>query len=339
MPLPAVVFNAASECAVVSPYEIEEIFPDVTAGSARPSRRPAAGSTAQGLATTLVADYTVRTRAWLPSAALVTLLGDCGVSNGAARTATSRLGRRGILESRRDGRNSSCRLTRAAADDLTAGGAWIARFGAAVPSWDGRWTLVAFSFPQEENTHRRALRGKLRWLGFAPLYDGVWVSPDTLNPTVRDGLAAVTLGAMTVFRSHHVELATAANRNPIEAWDITTMARTYEAFIRRWEPLLTRVRGGRITGAAAVKARTEIMDTYRLIPSLDPQLPIELMPAGWPRARAREIFAEVYDGLAEQAQEHVSAVVNRFAHPSDADIRAHTVAEMAAAFGRAAASR
>lgn len=320
---------------MVSPYEIEEIFPDVTAGSARPPRRQV-GSTAQGLATTLVADYTVRTRAWLPSSAMVTLLGDCGVSNGAARTAMSRLARRGILESRRDGRNSSCRLTRAAADDLSAGGAWIAQFGAAVPSWDGRWTLVVFSFPQAENTHRRALRGKLRWLGFAPLYDGVWVSPDTFNPTVQDGLAAVTLGAMTIFRSHHVELATATNRNPIEAWDITAIARTYETFIRRWEPLLTRVRGGRIIGAAAVKARTEIMDTYRLIPSLDPQLPIELMPAGWPRSQAREIFVEVYDRLAEQAQEHVRAVVSRFVHQPNAEIRSHTVAEMAAATGRAA---
>jgi phenylacetic acid degradation operon negative regulatory protein len=333
MRLPAVVFSAASECAVVSPYEIEEIFPDVTAGSARPPRRQV-GSTAQGLATTLVADYTVRTRAWLPAASVVALLGDCGVSNGAARTATSRLARRGVLESRRDGRNGSCRLTRTAAAELSAGGAWIAQFGATVPAWDGQWTLIAFSFPQAENTHRRALRGRLRWLGFAPLYDGVWVSPDTLNPTVQDGLAAVTLGRMSVFRSRHVELATAPNRNPIEAWDIAAIAGTYETFIRRWEPLLTRVRSGRIVGAAAVKARTEIMDAYRVIPSLDPQLPVELMPAGWPRARAREVFVEVYDGLAEQAQEHVRAVVDRFAHRPDTDIRSHTVAEMAAASAR-----
>jgi phenylacetic acid degradation operon negative regulatory protein len=336
MPLPAVVFSAASECAVVSPYEIEEIFPDVAAGSPRPSQRQLGGSTAQGLATTLVADYTVRTRAWLPSAAVVTLLGDCGVSNGAARTATSRLARRGVLESRREGRKSSCRLTPAAADELASGGAWIAQFGAAVPSWDGRWTLIAFSFPQAENTHRRALRGRLRWLGFAPLYDGVWVSPDTLNPTVQEGLAAVTLGAMTVFRSRHVELATATNRNPIEAWDITAIARTYETFIQRWKPLLKRVRSDRIIGAAAVRARTEIMDIYRRIPSLDPQLPVELMPAGWPRAEARDIFVEIYDRLAEHAQKHVRAVVDRFAPQSDVDIRPHTVAEMAATLGRGA---
>lgn len=314
--------------AVGTPYEIEEIYPDVATGSARLPRRPA-GSTAQALTTTLVADYTVRTRAWLPAASVVALLGDCGVSSGAARTAASRLTRRGVLESRRDGRNGFCRLAGAAADELSAGGAWIARFGAVAPAWDGRWTVIAFSFPQEENTQRRAFRGRLRWLGFAPLYDGVWISPDALNPTVRDGLTAVTPGTMTVFRSDHVELA-ATNRNPIEAWDVTAIAETYETFIRRWKPLLTRVRGGRITGADAVRARTEIMDAYRLIPSLDPQLPVELMPAGWPRARARELFVEIYDGLAEPAQDHVRAVVNRFVPQAGADLRAHTVAQMAA---------
>ena len=194
-------------------------------------------------------------------------------------------------------------------------------------------TVITFSFPQAENTQRRALRGQLRWLGFAPLYDGVWVSPDTLNPMVKDGLAAVTLGAMTVFRASQVELATATIRNPIEAWDIAAIARSYETFIRRWKPLLARVRSRRITGAAAVKARTEVMDTYRRIPTLDPQLPVELMPAGWPRIHAREIFAEVYDRLAGQAQEHVCAVVTRFARHPHTDIRSHTVAEMAARCG------
>jgi len=56
------------------------------------------------------------------------------------------------------------------------------------------------------------------------------------------------------------------------------------------------------------------------------------VPAGWPRAQARKIFTEVYDGLAEQAQEHVCGVVMRFGLQPDADIRSHTVAEMAAGF-------
>src|SRR4029450_12060498 len=127
-------------------------------------------------------------------------------------TAISRLSRRGVLESRRDGRHSAYRLTLCAAEELSAGGAWIARFGTEINPWDGCWTLVAFSLPQEEHMQRRALRGQLRWLGFAPLYDGLWVSPDALNWTVETRLPGVKLGAMTVFRASHVDLATGSTR-------------------------------------------------------------------------------------------------------------------------------
>jgi phenylacetic acid degradation operon negative regulatory protein len=150
-----------------------------------------------------------------------------------------------------------------------------------------------------------------------------------LNPTVRSRLPGVSLGALTVFRASHVELATGSNRNPIEAWDIAAVAAHYENFIRCWKPLLARIKSGRINGAAAVQARTEIMDAYRRIPLLDPQLPIELMPGGWPRARTREIFVAIYDGLAERAQEHVRSIAARCGGHPHADIRAHTVAKLA----------
>ena len=37
--------------------------------------------------------------------------------------------------------------------------------------------LVAFSIPEQNRAARDSLRKQLRWLGFAPLYDGLWVSP------------------------------------------------------------------------------------------------------------------------------------------------------------------
>ena len=310
---------------MVSPYEIEDFFSDDA--TVRPSR-PRSGSTAQSLAVTLVADYTMSTQAWLPSASIVALLDEAGVGAGAARTAISRLSRRGVLESSRDGRYSSYRLSAAAISDLSAGGAWIAGFATRTDPWDGFWTVVSFSFPQEERSQRRALRGQLRWMGYAPLYDALWVSPDAPNPIVMDRLTTITLGAMTMFRARHVELTTRTNRNPIDAWDVAAIARRYNAFIRRWKPLLPRIRTGKVSGAAAVHARTQIMDAYRHFPIIDPQLPIELMPAHWPRADAREVFVAVYDGLAEQAQEHVRAVISQFTDSAGHEIQAHTTAEM-----------
>ena len=313
---------------MVSPFDVEEIFPDVGAGSVRLPRRQS-GSSPQGLAVTLIADYTVHVRAWLPTAAIVTLLGEFGVTTGAARTAISRLARRGVLEGSRQGRHSSYRLTEPAAGDLSFGGTSIAAFAAGPDSWDGEWTAFVFTMPKEEKTRRTSLRAQLRWRGYAPLYDGVWVSPHPLTEQDHAELVAATPGATTALRARHLRSASGTTRDPIEAWDLAAIAEEYERFVQRWAPLLPGIRADAVTGADAVRARTEVMDTYRRFPALDPLLPLGLLPPDWPRARARETFAAVYDGLAEPAQDYVRAVA---AHVDDGprpDIRAHTVAEMA----------
>ncbi|GAB2595772.1 hypothetical protein GCM10027168_30530 [Streptomyces capparidis] len=290
-------------------------------------------SSPQGLAVTLIADYTFPVRAWLPSAAIVALLGEFGVTGGAARTTISRLARRGVLEGSRQGRYSSYRLTREAATDLWSGGSSIAAFTTQPDTWDGVWTLIAFSVPERESARRRALRSALRWRGCAPLYDAVWVSPHPLTPKGRAELADLALGAMSVFRARQVDLETEANRNPVQAWDLPGIAEQYEAFVRRWSSLLPRVNAGGVTGADAVRVRTEVMHAYRHFPVLDPLLPIGLLPPDWPRSRAREVCVAVYDGLAQPAQEHVRSVVARFADGPCPDIRAHTIAGMSAGVG------
>ena len=306
---------------MTSPYDIEEIFPGD--GVRLPRRQ--SGNSPQGLAVTLMADYTLSARAWLPSAAIVALLAEAGVSHAGARATISRLARRGVLEGSRQGRTSSYRLTLAAAHNLAAGGRAIAAAGART-TWDERWTLIAFSLPQDEVTRRRELRGLLRWLGYAPLYDGLWVSPHDLGGTLKAQLVDLAPGTMTVFRARHVDLG-AAGRDPLDAWDTAAIARHYEAFIERWRPLLPDLRADRITGPDAVRARTEVMDTYRRLPILDPGLPLELLAPGWPREPARDLFAAVYDGLAGPAQDHVRAVAGRFTD-APADVRAHTVADL-----------
>lgn len=310
---------------MVRPFSIEEIFSDLESTRLVP-RRQAAGSSL-GLAVTLIADYTWTTRAWLPSAAIVALLGEFGVTSGASRTTISRLARRGVLEGSRRGRHSWYRLTESAATGLGYGSA-IADFAARTDAWDGSWTVVSFSLPDQESSQRRALRRHLRWNGYALLYDGVWVWPHPLTADARAELARVALGSITVFRAQHLELVADANRSPVEAWDLPAIAARYEEFIGRWGGLLPRIAAGAVTGADAVRARTEVMDVYRRFPVLDPMLPVELMPADWPRARAREAFVAVYDGLAGAAERHIRAVVERAADESYGGIRAHTVAEM-----------
>ncbi|WP_433729187.1 PaaX family transcriptional regulator [Actinoplanes sp. CA-051413] len=312
---------------MTSPYDIEEIFPDDAAEAVRLPRRQA-GSSPQGLTVTLLADYTLRNRAWLPSAAIVALLAEAGVSQAGARTAISRLARRGVLEGSRQGRRSSYRLTAAAAGFLSIGGSAIVSPVVAEP-WDERWTVLAFSLPRDQAAQRRGLRTQLRWMGFAPLYDGLWVSPRRFTGKAREQLVA--FGAtMTVFRGRHLDLAASAGRSPLDAWDTAAIAGQYESFIATWRPVLPRQQAGRISGPEAVRARTEIMDTYRRLPILDPGLPSRLLPPGWLREPARDLFVAIYDGLAPNAQDHVRAVAAACTGEPLSGIGAHTVAELAA---------
>ncbi|MEU8664509.1 PaaX family transcriptional regulator [Actinoplanes philippinensis] len=310
------------------PFEIEEIFTGEASGSLRLPRRQA-GSSPQGLALTLVADYTAYTEAWLPSAAIVTLLAEAGVGAAGARTAISRLARREVLQGSRVGRSTFYRLAPSVAEHLRGGGKGVAAFGAEAEKWDGWWTLVAFSVPQEGAAQRRVLRNHLRWRGFAPLYDALWVSPRELEGEDRANLAEVNLEDLTVFRARHTELAAGSRRSPIDAWDLRAVGEQYEAFIGHWSEIVPRVRAGRFSGAEAVRMRTAVMDSYRRFAPADPPLPMRLLPGGWRREHARSLFAAVYDGLAGPAEQHVRDLVAEHTE-AQPRIHANTVADLLA---------
>src|SRR5260370_41961380 len=133
---------------------------------------------------TLLGDYWWQRTEPLPSAAIAALLAELGVSDSAARAALSRLTRNGLLVTSRRGRRTFVRLSQRAADILDDGARRIFSFGAPTPPWDGLWSLVAFPIPENNRSAPDELRQELRWLGFAPLYDGLWVAP-------RDHSAAV----------------------------------------------------------------------------------------------------------------------------------------------------
>src|SRR5579863_125001 len=153
---------------------------------------------------TLLGDYWWQRTEPLPSAAIVALLAEFGVSDSAARAALSRLTRNGLLVTSKAGRRTYARLSSRAAAILDDGARRIFSFGAANPPWDGRWSLVAFSIPEDNRAARDALRKQLRWLGFAPLYDGLWVSPRDHAAEVIGYLKDLDITTGTAFRASSV---------------------------------------------------------------------------------------------------------------------------------------
>jgi phenylacetic acid degradation operon negative regulatory protein len=264
--------------------------------------RTQTGSQPQHLIVTLFGDYWLGRTEHLPSAGLVALAGEFGVTPTSARAALSRLARRGLLTSSKSGRNTFYGLTGRAECVLREGQARIMSFGRApARPWDGTWVFVAFSVPEDRRDVRHALRTRLRWLGFASLYDGVWVSPRPVAAESAEVLRDLGVDQATVLQSSALHPAAGAG-HPLAAWDLAELREMYEHFVARFSPVRARVRGGLVGAAEALVTRTAIMDTWRTFPSLDPDLPPSMLPARWPRDEAREIFADVYDALGPLAE-------------------------------------
>jgi phenylacetic acid degradation operon negative regulatory protein len=260
---------------------------------------------------TLLGDYWWRRTEPLPSAALVALLAEFGVSDSAARAALSRLTRNRLLVTSKNGRRTVVGLSERAARILDDGGRQIFSFGNSSQPWDGKWSLVAFSIPEHNRAARDSLRKQLRWLGFAPLYDGLWVAPRDHAVDVISQLAELGISTATAFRATTVP-GCSPEGLPQRAWDLDSLRASYDRFIAHTERLRERTLAGRVSPVAALVARTRVMDEWRAFPGLDPDLPAELLPDAWPRSRARELFTTTYDLLGPLAAHRVRQIIARY---------------------------
>jgi phenylacetic acid degradation operon negative regulatory protein len=278
------------------------------------------GSVAQRpprLLLTLLGDYWWQRTEPLPSAAIVALLAEFGVSDSAARAALSRLTRNGLLVTSRSGRRTYVQLSARAAAILDDGAKRIFSFGRRPTSWDGLWSLVAFSIPEEHRSARDELRKALRWLGFAPLYDGLWVSPRDHADEVIGRLADLGISTATAFRATALPLpggggGAAAPDIPARAWDLSGLKERYDEFTTFAGMLRDQTEAGQISVADSLVARTRVMNEWRAFPALDPDLPDELLPPTWPRAAAREMFVACYDLLGPIATRRVRQIIARY---------------------------
>src|SRR5690606_31925808 len=135
------------------------------------------GPEPQLLLTSLLGDFWYWRDEHIPSTALVRLLDEFGITVDGARAAMRRLAARGLLTVVRNGRTTAYGIPARTSEVIIERTHRMLTFGATAPAWDGQWTVVAFSVPEQDRDVRTALRARLRLLRFAALYDGVWVSP------------------------------------------------------------------------------------------------------------------------------------------------------------------
>lgn len=243
---------------------------------------------------------------------LSTLMGCFDVPEPTVRVVVTRLRKEGWLESRRDGRETTYLLTDAAWRLLDQGRSRI--FDRATGPWDGHWHMIIYSVPETERALREQLRKKLSWLGFGPLSASVWLSPHDLIGQVRADFGENPAVRLDAFHARS-DGAGSDREMADRAWDLVGLDRDYAAMLGEYRPRLDRYRSGELRGRDALVERMRLMHYYRRFPFRDPDLPPELLPAGWSGRAAHLVFLEAHGLLRSAADGFVDSVAEGLAAP------------------------
>jgi len=264
----------------------------MTSAAVLPRRRQIGSSSARSLLLTVLGEYVLPGREPVWTGALVRALGLVGVAEKAARQALARTAAEGWIASSRHGRLARWQLTDAGQRLLTDGAERIYTFGKDGQGWDGRWLIVLVP-PADRGAGgagrgaaRHQVRTRLTWAGFGALPGGVWVCPDPGREAEASGILA-DLGladASISFTARHASIG-AQHDIVSRAWDLTAVEARYAGFIAEFAAL------NPVTDAETLTAQTLLVHDWRRFPFLDPRLPRDLLPAGWPGGDAAELFS------------------------------------------------
>ena len=227
---------------------------------------------------------------------LVDALVSVGHSSQAARQALARSVRGGWLSTSRVGRRSRVSLTSRSSALLATGAARIYSFGS--PSdWDGRWLVLILRVPEERREVRHQLRTRLAWAGFGSMGGGVWLTPHVSREA--ELRAAVSEAPAAVATSFVASLGMLGRGSDVAAtaWDLEAVRSQYQAFIEDFASVRPS------SGETYFRMQTLLVHAWRKFPFLDPDLPAELLPGGWPRRRAFELFDRCHSAWSDPAQE------------------------------------
>ena len=241
----------------------------------------------------------------LPGTWFVAALGQVGHEAAAVRQTLWRMERSGELHGRSEGRQRFYRFTPLAQAEAALG---LARIMDPLPAeWDGQWTMVHLRFGTRHRTERERVVAALQSGGFRSPGPGVFLHPRERAEAIRSIVDQGGSHRMTVIRGRR-EGGPADSAFVRALWDLDGLAARYREFLdawsgdarrRHWEP------------EEAFAARFALVFSYLDIAWNDPELPLELLPAQWPGARARELARTLYRRLQPGALRQCQELLHR----------------------------
>lgn len=267
-------------------------------GERRPLR---AGS----LVVTVFGDILMPRNGAIATQSLVDVMKLFGIGEGVLRTALSRLSAEGMFTRTRTGRLSFYRLTESAWEEYEEAAQVIY---ADPPSgkWNGDWLVILdIGSNGERISDDDDLKKNLQQLGFAKAGPNVYLRPSMQDPGLRRRLDFILDDQPALVIEGQGSALPTGFKGAVEGmWDIDELARGYNQFVRRFEPLSQSLeRGAEIDDRHALILRVLAIHEYRQLVLKDPHLPLEILPARWAGDLARTLCRDLYMGVYE-ASEH-----------------------------------
>ena len=269
----------------------------------RESLAPVLGATHDGRATadsaralliTVLGEF-VRPHGPAWTQTLLEVMQTLGVQPKATRQSLARLADNGWLERTKEGRRTRWDLNDTSRALLESGADRIYGFGQSPRDWDGRWSVLLASLPDDHPTSRHRLRARLGWAGYASFEQGAWISPWT----DQEDAAVQVLDELniSVATSFVAELGRLGNGADIvrRAWKLDDVDARYREFIELTNAADTAPE--HLSGADAARQLTLLVHHWRRFPFLDPELPADLLPDGWLGTPAAALFATTRSAL------------------------------------------
>lgn len=221
------------------------------------------------------------------------------VGDSTVRVVLARLRKEGWFDSWREGRETVYGLNDKSLHLLDEGRTRI--FDRVREEWDRHWYMVIYSVPESERGLRERVRKELAWLGFGPLAPSTYVCPHDRLRQVRESLGDEPALRLDTLRCQSGDLPI-DREMAARCWDLDDLNEDYHGFLGTYRRRMSDYRAGRLTAEQALVERMRLTYDYRKFPFRDPDLPTELLPAGWLGREAHELFLEAHELLRAPAE-------------------------------------
>lgn len=269
-------------------------------------RNQALGSpSARSYLLTVLGEFAVQKEEPIWTTSFISALGALGVDEKTTRQTLARTSAKGLLQSEKVGRRTRWHLTQRARNLLREGSQRIYTFHTREREWDKKWILILIAIPEARRDARYSLRVKLGWAGFALLNAGVWICPWT----DRLSEAESVLEELSLQEVAHIFLGSLTDVEGLphlaaETWDLPTVEAAYEHFeINHFGNMPQ-------SNQDAFVQLTKLVNDWRRLPLLDPDLPKELLPVDWVGNKAAQLFLEHRDQWRPSANKWWEEITN-----------------------------